>query len=302
MAASCHVLGKFLVPHRHFFLDAPGDDMAHNVHDLFLHPNRPRPIAPTFRPRDPSRGASASCVGCAQNEYTLHTHNSYSCSQREYVSLPALEDRRRVEPLRAHSTRAGLPRPPGLSAACGGGVRRRSSASPPGAPWRAIVTPPPASSLGLQMTGKPLPDRAAGWTPDRLDLLHLHFALGMTAAESADALGGVSRNAVLCKRLRLGLSSRGCASGGDLAGVLAGRGYRPTDPPPLPCLPLPVLDVVLPAGARPSPLAGRGRRDCAWPLGPAHQPGDYLTLYCCAPRAGRSAYCPVHADVARWRG
>ena len=49
------------------------------------------------------------------------------------------EVRRRVEPLRATSMRAGLRRPPGLSAACGGGVCRRLSTLPPVAGIIAIA-------------------------------------------------------------------------------------------------------------------------------------------------------------------
>jgi len=151
------------------------------------------------------------------------------------------------------------------------------------------------------MTRELARNHAGGWTQDRIDMLYRYFALGMTAGESADALGGVSRNAVLCKRLRLGLTTRATVSCYDLAGLLTGRCYQPIDPPPLPCRPLPDLDSALPPQARPSRLAGKGRRDCSWPLGPASEPGDYRTLYCCAPRAEHSAYCPVHADLARWR-
>jgi hypothetical protein len=151
------------------------------------------------------------------------------------------------------------------------------------------------------MSGQPSQEAVGGWTSARIDMLHRHFALGMTAGQSADALGGVSRNAVLCKRLRLGLSSRSDAPAGVLAGLLDGRRYLPTEPPPLPCHPLPEMDLELPADARPSLLADKRHRDCAWPLGPAEQPGDYRTLYCCAPSVARRAYCPVHADIARWR-
>jgi len=125
--------------------------------------------------------------------------------------------------------------------------------------------------------------------------------MGLTAAQSADALGGVSRNAVLCKRLRLGLSARLDAPAGVLAGLLDGRWYLPAEPPPLPWHPLPDMDVAPPADARPSRLADKGRHACAWPLGPADVPGDYRTLYCCAPSARRRAYCPLHADIARRR-
>jgi hypothetical protein len=152
------------------------------------------------------------------------------------------------------------------------------------------------------MTGAPVQHLAGGWTPERIDTLHRHFALGMTAAESADALGGVSRNAVLCKRLRLGLTGQASASCIDLTGLLTRGWYQPIEPPPLPCHPFPEMDLPPPADARPSCLVGKRRHDCSWPLGPAEQPGDYRTLYCCAPRAGRNAYCETHADLARWRG
>jgi hypothetical protein len=151
------------------------------------------------------------------------------------------------------------------------------------------------------MSGQPSREAVGGWTPARIDMLHRHFAAGMTAGQSADVLGGVSGNAVLCKRLRLGLSSRSDAPAGVLAGLLDGRRYLPTEPPPLPCHPLPDMDLAPPEGARPSRLPDKGRRACAWPLGPAEQPGDYRTLYCCAPSVARRAYCPVHADLSRRR-
>ena len=133
-------------------------------------------------------------------------------------------------------------------------------------------------------------------------MLHRHFAMGLTAAQSADALGGVSRNAVLCKRLRLGLTTRAGADCGDLARLLSTSRYRLAEPPPLPCHPFPDMDLPPPPDARPSCLAGKRRDDCSWPLGPTLQPGDYRTVYCCAPRAGRGAYCQAHADLARWQG
>jgi hypothetical protein len=151
------------------------------------------------------------------------------------------------------------------------------------------------------MSGQPSLEAVGGWTPARIDMLHRHFAAGMTAAQSADALGGVSRNAVLCKRLRLGLSSRPADLVNPLVCLLAGRRFLPTEPPPLPCHPLPDMDLAPPADARPSRLVDKGRHACAWPLGPAEEPGDYRTLYCCAPSVRRRAYCQVHADIARWR-
>ncbi len=136
-----------------------------------------------------------------------------------------------------------------------------------------------------------------GWTPARIDMLYLHYALGMTAGQSAQVLGGVSGNAVQSKRMRLGLASKAAASA--VSTLFTGRRVRFSGVMSLCCEPLPEMNFRPPPGARPSRLADRGPRECAWPLGPAEQPGDYRTLYCCAPAGRRSAYCPVHAEHVR---
>src|SRR5690349_23076687 len=46
------------------------------------------------------------------------------------------------------------------------------------------------------------------WTDERIDRLKELWSQGMTASQIADALGGVSRNAVIGKAHRLGLQSR----------------------------------------------------------------------------------------------
>src|ERR1700686_3952219 len=46
------------------------------------------------------------------------------------------------------------------------------------------------------------------WTDERIDQLKSLWEQGMTASQIADALGGVSRNAVIGKAHRLGLQSR----------------------------------------------------------------------------------------------
>jgi len=149
------------------------------------------------------------------------------------------------------------------------------------------------------MTAQPFWTTAAGWTSARVELLVRHYSLGLTCAESADALGGVSRNAVLCKRLRLGLTAQSRDVGGALAGLLSGRRFQAPEPPPLPCHPLPRMDESLPHGARPKPLVDRQPRECAWPLGAASRPGDYRTLFCCAPTLRRRPYCQAHLAIAR---
>jgi GcrA cell cycle regulator len=143
---------------------------------------------------------------------------------------------------------------------------------------------------------------AEGWSDGRVARLREHHALGLTAAESARRLGGVSKNAVISKRHRLGLFSSLERAAEEPDRTVRGerRGARAAfaGPPPLPIEPLPNMDRPPPAGAQPKPLAARGPGQCAWPLGPAEQPGDFRTLFCCAPIEGGRTYCPCHAARA----
>ncbi len=55
------------------------------------------------------------------------------------------------------------------------------------------------------------------WTDDRVEKLKELWGDGMSASRIAKALGGVTRNAVIGKVHRLGLSNRGTAAGGQSA-------------------------------------------------------------------------------------
>lgn len=142
---------------------------------------------------------------------------------------------------------------------------------------------------------------AAGWTPDRIDLLRRHFAVGLTATESAILLG-VTKNAVISKRTRLGLLGtvrmtwRGDA---EPASRVRESRIRCAPTPKLRRLPLPDMDQPPPPDADPKMLAQRQRGECAWPLGPAEQEGDWRTLFCCAPAHPGGRYCSAHATRAR---
>lgn len=48
----------------------------------------------------------------------------------------------------------------------------------------------------------------SGWTPDREALLKILWTQGLSANQIAKRLGGVSRNAVISKRIRMGLPER----------------------------------------------------------------------------------------------
>jgi GcrA cell cycle regulator len=143
------------------------------------------------------------------------------------------------------------------------------------------------------------------WSPGRVDLLRLHFDLGLSAKRSAELIGdGVTRNAVISKRRRLGLMGANPLQTGvgptsrvgrttplprRSSRAKAGLADEPTRREPLP-----FMDWPDPAGATPKTLTHREPGECAWPLGPAEAPGDDRTLFCCAPvEVGRS-YCAVH--------
>ena len=55
------------------------------------------------------------------------------------------------------------------------------------------------------------------WTDERVEKLKELWGDGMSASQIAKALGGVTRNAVIGKVHRLGLSNRGATSGGQAA-------------------------------------------------------------------------------------
>lgn len=143
----------------------------------------------------------------------------------------------------------------------------------------------------------------SGWTAERVAALVEHYRRGLSAAESAALIGAVSKNAVVSKRRRLGLLATvavgaGLATDSGLRFAGPGRGRRLRFPPALPTSPLPKMDGPLPPGARPKRLVERGSRECAWPLGPAREPGDYRTLFCGAPTLGCGRYCESHAARA----
>ncbi len=141
---------------------------------------------------------------------------------------------------------------------------------------------------------------AVGWTEARVALLRRHFAVGLTAAESAILLGGVSKNAVIAKRARLGLFGITRAKPGrppKAEGRLPSVTFRPE--PDFKRIPLPPMDSPPPSGADPKPLARHRRGECVWPLGPAQEAGDWRTLFCCAPAVTGRRYCPTHGALAR---
>ena len=142
--------------------------------------------------------------------------------------------------------------------------------------------------------------RARVWTAKRSELLHRHFDRGLTAAQSAELIGGVTRDAVISKRRRLGLAPTKAAR--DILGALPPPTRSLVAGFPVPrfrCEPLPDMDLPAPPDAAPKRLADREFGECAWPLGTADEEGDYRTLFCCAPVKRGRPYCIDHAAVAK---
>ena len=145
-----------------------------------------------------------------------------------------------------------------------------------------------------------------GWTDDRVDSLKKLWLDGLSASQIAKQLGGgVTRNAVIGKVHRLGLSGRATPS-------------KPARPAVRPARPLrtPVASSALPArriapvaeaaASEPAPSPYRceepgsatvltlGSHMCKWPIGDPSSPEFTF----CGGRATQGVYCERHAAVA----
>lgn len=134
------------------------------------------------------------------------------------------------------------------------------------------------------------PAPKAGWTDERVELLKKLWQDGLSASQIARQLAGVTRNAVIGKVNRLGLSGRATPS-------------KPSKPKAMPrvmrrlsaVVMTPSVTHVIPADAAPiKPLPSRdykpgshacaldalGAHQCRWPLGPLLEPSE---LFCGEP-------------------
>jgi GcrA cell cycle regulator len=155
-----------------------------------------------------------------------------------------------------------------------------------------------------------------GWTEERVAELKKLWAEGHSASQIAKKLGSVTRNAVIGKVHRLGLSGRATPS-------------RPVKRPPRLARPKPQVQTTRPVAAAPRPAAGSlALREpvaqapveadasiepkrlpngdmvtvmtvkdsmCKWPIG---DPADATFGFCGRGSDGSSPYCAEHARVA----
>jgi len=159
-------------------------------------------------------------------------------------------------------------------------------------------------------------DAAGTWTDDRVELLKKLWSEGFSASQIAAEMGGVTRNAVIGKVHRLGLSGRGKTNGPGAA--------RPRKPRPLSLVPAspqamprgntvlaarfaprpeivqPVAeirldeDVVIPFSERVTIMELREFM-CRWPMGDPTKP-DFR--FCGGGAAGGLPYCAHHSRIA----
>jgi GcrA cell cycle regulator len=143
-----------------------------------------------------------------------------------------------------------------------------------------------------------------GWTDERVELLKKLWQDGLSASQIAKQLGGVTRNAVIGKVHRLGLSGRAAPSKPARTVFKAPRPARPA--PAAPAAPRRIAEPAPLAAAQPSPLRyveeepgmatvlTLGAHMCKWPIGdPAL---DNFTF--CGRRSSEGPYCHEHSQIA----
>ena len=146
----------------------------------------------------------------------------------------------------------------------------------------------------------------AGWTDDRVGALKKLWLEGQSASQIAKQLGGgVTRNAVIGKVHRLGLSGRAAPSQPARATFRPSR-PRPAQPTQAPSAPRRIeavqpRAVSVPSVPAPMPdLPGTatvmtlGAHMCKWPIG---DPSSSEFSFC-GRRASEGVYCLEHARVA----
>ena len=147
-----------------------------------------------------------------------------------------------------------------------------------------------------------------GWTDERVESLKKLWQDGLSASQIAKQLGGVTRNAVIGKVHRLGLSGRAAPSKPARPAFKAPRPARPAAAAP--AAPRRIAEPAAVAAAAPTPAPSPvryveeapgtatvltlGAHMCKWPIGDPSSDGFTF----CGRRASEGVYCVEHARVA----
>jgi GcrA cell cycle regulator len=134
----------------------------------------------------------------------------------------------------------------------------------------------------------------AGWTEDRVGALKKLWLEGQSASQIAKELGGVTRNAVIGKVHRLGLSNRvGPGTPAEDEGTAASAPAATTPSPAAPAKPAPAPRAVAPEPApRPAPAAPAPQPVAAEPNAPPMD-SSTITFSPTAPIPLRKAIIPA---------
>lgn len=153
------------------------------------------------------------------------------------------------------------------------------------------------------------------WTEDRVETLKKLWAEGLSASQIAGRLGGVTRNAVIGKVHRLGLSGRvtpsrasrprpskprqpshpGRINAPQTAGATALKMEAAVDKNPIPELvPSPLREVEIPPGERATILT-LSDKTCRWPIG---DPSSGEFHFCGRNPSAKMPYCEHHCQIA----
>ena len=143
-----------------------------------------------------------------------------------------------------------------------------------------------------------------GWTDERVTTLKRLWLEGHSASQIAKQLGGVTRNAVIGKVHRLGLSGRAAPSQPARPALKITRPMRPAahaaapSPPrrieAAPSLPAPQVVVERRETPGSATVLTLGACMCKWPIG---DPSSTEFSFCGA-QATRGVYCTTHAGLA----
>ena len=146
------------------------------------------------------------------------------------------------------------------------------------------------------------------WTDERVELLKKLWADGLSASQIAGELGGITRNAVIGKVHRLGLSGRAKSpsstaprprkarssshmmrvSRSSMRGNTALAYDYDMEPEPE------LIEKIIPVEQRRT-LLELTEATCRWPVG---DPGSVEFFFCGGETGATGPYCPYHARVA----
>lgn len=146
-----------------------------------------------------------------------------------------------------------------------------------------------------------------GWTDERVETLKKLWLDGLSASQIAKQLGGVTRNAVIGKVHRLGLSGRAAPSQPARQVFKAARPARPVvaaqPAARRPAAAAPAEVAPVPAPRPPSyveepgtaTVLTLGAHMCKWPIG---DPSTDSFTFCGRRSGGEGPYCNEHARIA----